>query len=231
MRKLALLFVMALVLLSASALCGQDLTIGVDASFVPIPASVVLPNGVPNPGFTPSFPANGITLDLVGQFTFNELTNQVLSWDLTYSGLASATVVGSTPFTIACGIGSSCSLNNVGELDFNIGGANLQTSYMNGGGFLPGDGLTVGETIALCPNPTTQYGSTIVGTNVQCSYDASTLVNGQNYEIYSQLATDNSSGTLDILASRAETPELPSWMLLAAGAVLLGLFEMLRRRA
>jgi hypothetical protein len=221
MKKLALFFVMTLVLLWASTLRAQDtdVVIGVNASFVP---------GL---GVTAIFPETGPSLDLTGDFTYNETTNQVVSWSLSYAVLATGatgTLSGNTPFTAGDAFLDNDVPGHVGVgwlgFGFSQGSnyADLNTVY-----FL-GPSVSTGQKIDLCPPSATDTPSGVVD-GEPCYATSIADFNGQTGELYST-SNGNSSGSLDIL-SVAETPELPSWMLLVTGAVLLGLFEALRRRA
>jgi hypothetical protein len=231
MNRLSLLvFFMALALLSASALHAQDtdITILVNAFFVP-------GNDV-----SAVFPSTGPTFNVSGTLVLNETSNQISAYNLTFTtpsgttqymsslngGLAS--IVNGCPSLYPNCLTTPGSPGNGGYLGllFTQGksSADLWTNFYS-------SAFTVGETIGVCPTVLTYYGDNLVN-SPPCPATSTAGFNGQTGVVYGVTNFEQSSGDLSILSigPAQETPELPSWILLAAGAMVLGLFEMLRRR-
>jgi hypothetical protein len=224
MKKLILLLALCLVVtLTARAQVTTE-TILVNATF----AETSDPTG-------PYLLLPAPTFSLNGQFTVNENTGVVSNWTLTLTGAGGAT---GTMSSLNGGIAQqicqypSCLGDNLfpGYLNFNFTqGTDNVSLYSLFGDF--SSFSSAGEESPLCPVSVTQYGigGPIVGTP-PCPTNSTAAFDGQGGVVYGVTNSAETSGFLEI-KNVAETPELPSWVLLIAGSSLFCVFELLRRRA
>ena len=197
-----LVFLMCVLLLPALAYADSIATLDLSASFVPI-----------NSLGSAAIFGNGPSLFVTGQFTLDEDTGVISSWNMSFLGPLGATYQLSPQdggmASASCRPGLPCV--PPGPLDF----ATWNFSFGNSTASL--DIVTLRltnsslpffpqEVLQLCAAPLTIYpGNVIVGGDQPCDSTSSASFAGQNGVIY-QLPDGFSSGTLTV-SSVVSTPE------------------------
>jgi hypothetical protein len=208
-----LVFLMCVLLLPSLARADSIATFDVSASFVPTDSS----------GTFATF-GNGPSLFVTGQFTLDEDTGVISSWNMSFLGPLGATYQLSAQnggmASATCRPDITCV--PVGPFkestwDFSFGNS---TASLNIATFRLSDSsqpFFTQEVLQLCAAPLTIYpGNVLVGGDQPCDTTSSASFAGQNGVIY-QLPDEFSSGTLTV-SSAVSTPE-PS----ESSGLLLGL--------
>jgi hypothetical protein len=229
-----LVFALLLLFLPTAKIAAQDL----DANMV-IDATMI--NGSSSTiGYTANYPATGPQLTLTGTLTMDETLQTITNYNLMLTSASGTTDMSSASGGIAsvyCWSPNNCNptaslagvtFENYQNLIFTEGGNSVNLTTIG----VLSEGM---PDTALCPTIYTVY-STGQISSPPCAVTSYANLNGTESVIYTTPAsayngTTNlgTSGTLDA-TSFAETPELPPWMLLVAGAGVLAIIEMLRRR-
>ena len=207
-----LVFLMCVLLLPALARADSIATLDLSASFVPI-----------DPTSATAIFGNGPSLFVTGQFTLDEDTGEISSWNMSFLGPLGATYQLSAQnggmASASCQLVPSCVSGGpfgVARWNFSFGNstASLDLFTLN----LTGSSLPffTQEVLQLCAAPFTLYpGGVLVGTQ-PCGITSSASFAGQNGVIY-ELPNSFSSGVLTV-SSVVSTPEASE-----SSGLLLGL--------
>lgn len=185
-------------------------TVDVSASFLP----------KVNPFSSEVFFGNGPSLFVTGQFTLDENTDTISSWNMTFLGPLGATYQLSAQNgggAISCAFyTSSC-----GYPTFSFYNSNAYLG-LNGlfSGQAPPLSLYAGETLELCPEKYTIYPGNVPAFSPPCDRTSGAFFNNQTYAIY-ELPNDVSSSGVLTVTSVVSTPEPSESTILLLGITII----------
>ncbi len=199
-------------------------TIDVSASFIP----------------SQVFFGNGPTLFMTGQFTLDEDTKTIGSWNLGFLGPLGATyqlsaqnggvATAQCVAIVPCPVAVIPPFNTAPTWIFSFGNGIASTTMYTT--FISPVFLFTGESLPLCANQNTFYPSGIDGISFGCGVTSGASFDNMTGFVYQSSDSTTSSGNLTVV-SVVQTPEpAESTMLLFGIAIILGVrhFSRIQRR-